>query len=130
MKKTISLLGLALVAASNVTLASNVVTPASKNVAAIVQFDATPLCVAISKGDVTAVKKFVEYGMDVNERKNGMTPLMFAARYNQPEIAKFLIEKGADIYAKDNNDFTALKHAEAAKATQVIDIIKEASSKK
>lgn len=128
MKKTISLLGLALIATANVALASNVETSTSKNVA-IVSYDVTPLFVAISKGDVATVKKFVEYGVDVNESKNGMTPLMYAARYNNAEIAKFLIEKGADISAKDNNGFTALKLAEGGKATQVAEVIKAASKK-
>jgi uncharacterized protein len=129
MKKTISLLGLALLAATNVALASNVETSNSKNVA-IYNYDVTPLFVAISKGDIVAVKKFVEYGVDVNESRNGMTPLMYAARYNNPEIAKYLIEKGADISAKDNNGFTALKLAEGGKATQVAEVIKAASVKK
>lgn len=128
MKKTISLLGLALIATANVALASNVETSTSKNVA-IVNYDVTPLFVAISKGDVATVKKFVEYGVNVNESKNGMTPLMYAARYNNAEIAKFLIEKGADISAKDNNGYTALKLAEGGNATQVAEVIKAASKK-
>ena len=125
MKKTISLLGLALMAATNVALASNVEGSTSKGIS-VVKYDATPLCVAISKGDIATVKKLVEYGVDVNERKNSMTPLMYAARYNNAEIAKFLIEKGADVYAKDDNGFTALKHAEAVKHTEVAEIIKAA----
>ena len=128
MKKTISLLGLALLAATNVALASNVETSTSKNVA-VVKFDVTPLFVAISKGDLATVKKFVEYGVDVNESKNGMTPLMYAARYNNAEIAKFLIEKGANIWAKDNNGYTALRLAEGGNATKVVEVIKAASQK-
>lgn len=128
MKKTISLLGLALVAATNVALASNVETPTSKNIA-IVKYDVTPLCVAISKGDLSTVKKFIEYGMDVNEAANGLTPLMYAARYNQPEIAKFLIDRGAKVWEKDNNGYTALQHAEAGKASQVVEILKQAPKK-
>nr|WP_294937766.1 ankyrin repeat domain-containing protein [uncultured Flavobacterium sp.] len=128
MKKTISLLGLALLAATNVALASNVETSTSKNVA-IVKYDVTPLFVAISKGDLATVKKFVEYGVDVNEAKNGMTPLMYAARYNNPEIAKFLIEKGANIDAKNHNGYTALKLAEGGKATKVAEVIRAASQK-
>lgn len=128
MKKTISLLGLALLAATNVALASDVETSTSKNVA-VYSFDVTPLFVAISKGDVVTVKKFIEYGIDVNETKNGVTPLMIAVRYNNAEIAKFLIEKGADVDAKDLNGRTALQLAEAAKATQVAEVIRTASKK-
>ncbi|MEW5677203.1 ankyrin repeat domain-containing protein [Flavobacterium enshiense] len=128
-KKAISVLGLALVAATNVALASNVGTSTSSNVA-IVKYDVKPLFVAISKGDVATVKKFVEYGVDVNETVNGMTPLMFAVRYNNPEIAKFLIEKGADITLKNNNGYTALRLAEESKSNAVAEIIKAASTKK
>lgn len=128
MKKTISLLGLALVAFTDVAVASNVQfsTPATT---AVVHYLPTPLCVAISKGDVETVKKFIEYGADVNETYNGMTPLMFAVRYNNVEIAKLLIDKGADVYAKDERGFTALQYAENSKYTQVADVIK-ASKKK
>lgn len=128
MKKTISLLGLALIATTNVALASNVETSTSKNVA-IHYSDVTPLFVAISKGDVVTIKKFIEYGVDVNESKNGVTPLMLAARFNNAEIAKLLIERGADISVKDQNGRTALQLAEAIKATQVIEVIKAASKK-
>ena len=76
----------------------------------------TPLCTAISKGDFDAVKKFVEYGADVNERSNGLTPLMVAARYNRVDIVEFLIGKGAAVDAKSENGFTALKYAELSKA--------------
>ncbi|WP_313807005.1 ankyrin repeat domain-containing protein [Flavobacterium sp.] len=128
MKKTISLLGLALVAATNVALASNVETTNSQAIE-IVNYDATPLCVAISKGDVTTVKKFIEYGANVNERNNGMTPLMFAARYNNAEIAKILLDNGADLNAKDNNNKTALQHAEAGKAEKVIEVLNQYKKK-
>ncbi|MGX7668945.1 ankyrin repeat domain-containing protein [Flavobacterium pedocola] len=128
MRKTISLLALAIAASTNVALASNVESATLKNVA-IVKYDVSPLCVAISKGDLTTVKKFIEYGMNINETKNGMTPLMFAARYNQPEIAKLLIEKGAKVWEKDLNGFTALQHAEAGKAEKVIEVLKSVPRK-
>ncbi|WP_291115227.1 ankyrin repeat domain-containing protein [Flavobacterium sp. UBA6135] len=126
MKKTISILGLALLAFSNVTLASNVSdfnrSEAEKFVYA--KYYATPLCIAISKGELDVVKKMVSYGADVNEKTNGMTPLMYAARYNQTEIMEFLMEKGADVKAKCKNGFTALKHAELSNATEAVQLLK------
>ena len=40
-----------------------------------------------------------------------MTPLMIAARYNNCEIIKVLIDNGADLKTKDEKGLTALKFA-------------------
>lgn len=125
MKKAIIYLGLALVAFSNVTIASNVeTTPAFELVRGF--NDNTPLCNAICKGDVEAVKKFIEYGANVNEKSNGRTPLMLAARYNNVEIIKLLLDKGATLSVKDDKGLTALKYAEASNAKEAIELLKTA----
>ncbi len=124
MKKTIIFTGLALVAFANVSLASTVSNNAiSKEV---VMSTNSPLCTAIYKGDLNTVKKFIEYGADVNEESNGMTPLMFAARYNKVEIIKYLLEKGAKKDVKDERGYTALKYAEFSNSTDAIAILKQA----
>lgn len=122
MKKTIIILGLALVAFTNVAQANSTPTPTPT---AIVKYDVTPLCNAILKGDLTTVKKFVEYGCDVNEKANGLTPLMFAARYNKVEILKFLLQNGADKRIKDENGNTALNYAENSKAQEAYDYLNQ-----
>ena len=66
----------------------------------------SPLCLAISKGDIATVKKFIELGSNVNEKSRGMTPLMYAARYNKAEIIKLLIANGAKLKIKDDKGFT------------------------
>lgn len=115
MKKSIVLLGIALVALSNPTIAAN----AQLEKYEVVTFkDATPLCTAISKGDILIVRKFIEYGANVNEKSNGMTPLMIAARYNNVEILKLLIENGAKVDIQNENGFTALKFAQLSNATE------------
>lgn len=126
MKKTIFYLGLALVAFSNVTLASNVETATRIELAREYGNNNTPLCNAICKGDVEAVKKFIEYGADVNEKSNGKTPLMLAARYNNIEIVKLLLEKGASKSIKDEKGNTALKYAEASNAKEAADLLRTA----
>jgi ankyrin repeat protein len=125
MKKSIVYLGVALVAFANVSLASN--GNSFTKVTNKVEFNETitPLSVAISKGDIDSVRKFVEYGADVNEKSNGMSPLMVAARYNKTEIIKFLISKGARLNEKDENGFTALKYAELSNATEAIQLLKQ-----
>ena len=124
MKKTIVILGLALVAFTNVTFASTV--NSSKAKVEVTTYTGTPLCVAIMKGDTESVKKFIEYGADVNESSNGMTPLMIAARFNKVEIISLLISKGARVDDKDEKGFTALKYAELSKATEAISALKNA----
>ena len=124
MKKTIVILGLALVAFTNVSMASTVTSLAVTIESTT--FNGTPLCVAIMKGDTEAVKKFIEYGADVNEASNGMTPLMMAARFNKAEIITLLISKGAKVDTKDEKGFTAMKYAELSKANEAISALKSA----
>lgn len=124
MKKSIIILGLALVAFTNVAGATTF--SASTTSKEILNFQNTPLCAAIMKGDLETVKKFVEYGTDVNEKSNGLTPLMFAARYNKVEILKYLMEKGADKQIKDEKGNTALKYAEFSKCQEAVNYLKQA----
>lgn len=124
MKKTIIFAGLALVAFTNVALATNVST--TSYATEVITYDTTPLCNAIVKGDLATVKKFIEYGSDVNETANGTTPLMLAARYNKVEIIKFLLEKGAKLDAKDERGYTALQYAELSKASEAVALLKQA----
>lgn len=126
MKKTIIILGLALVAFTDVAIASTVSTSTFTTSKEIVDYNNTPLCNAIVKGDLATVKKFVEYGSDVNELSNGLTPLMLAARYNKVEILKFLMEKGADKKIKDERGNTALNYAEFSKAQEALEFLKQA----
>jgi ankyrin repeat protein len=126
MKKTIIILGLALVAFTDVAVASTVSTSTFTTSKEIVNYNNTPLCNAIINGDIASVKKFVEYGSDVNELSNGVTPLMFAARYNNVEIIKYLLSKGADKKIKDERGNTALKYAEFSKAQEALAFLKQA----
>jgi ankyrin repeat protein len=126
MKKSIVYLGVALVAFTNVALATNSNSLTASESVISVYYGSTPLGIAISKGDVEVVKKFIEYGSNVNEKSNGMTPLMLAARYNRVEIIKILLSKGADLNAKDEKGYTALKHAELSQAFEAAQLLKQA----
>jgi len=114
MKKSIVYLGLALALSFN-AMASN----SEKGIS----YD--PLCIAISKSDNQTAKKMIEYGADVNERYNKMTPLMYAARYNNVEMIKELLAKGADLSSKDERGNTAIWYAELSNATDAIAFLKE-----
>lgn len=124
MKKSVIYLGLALVAFANVSMASNhkmVV----KNQVEVSAYLYSPLNVAVSKGDVEIVKKFIEYGADVNQISEDMSPLMVAARYNKIEIMKLLLASGARPNEKNEKGYTALKYAQLSNATEAIALLKE-----
>jgi len=128
MKKSIIYLGIAVLSMTSVVMAAEN-SFVSNSTPELAGYTGSPLCLAIAKGDVEVVKKFIEYGASVNETSNGMTPLMFAARYNQLEIIKLLIEKGANVKAKDDKGFTALNHAENSKANDAAEYLKSIAKK-
>ncbi|MGQ7944269.1 ankyrin repeat domain-containing protein [Flavobacterium sp. WC2509] len=130
MKKSVLILGIALITTSNVVIASNVHTYSNASYEVGFNETITPLAKAVFKGDLQTVKKFIEYGANVNEYSNGMSPLMIAARYNKVEIITFLLSKGARKDEKDENGFTALKYAEISNAAEAILVLKKCSNKK
>ena len=83
----------------------------------------SPFCTSIAKGDFETVKKLIELGADVNKKSNGMTPLMYAAKYNRVEIIKLLVEQGAKIDAKSDSGHTAFKYAEMSNAQDALKTI-------
>jgi ankyrin repeat protein len=123
MKKSIIYFSVVLLIFSNIATASASVFSVSKFGLVTKYLNATPLAAAIAKGDIEAVKKFIEYGADVNEKSNGMTPLMIAARYNQVAIIKLLLEKGADAKTVNDNGLTALKYAKMSNAQEAADAL-------
>lgn len=118
MKKTSFILGLVL---SCMSLALYANEPANFPV----EIDAkevrntTPLCLAVAKGDVEGVKKLIELGANLEQTSNGMQPIHFAARYNQVEILKILVENGASLKAKCAKGYSVAKHAELSGAEAV-----------
>jgi len=124
MKKSIIYFGLAVMAFTSVSFASNG-NPLKNNKAHYNNYSSTtPLCVAISKGDNQTAKKLIEYGASFTEKSNGMTPLMVAARYNNSEIVSYLLAKGVDTKEKDEKGFTALKYAEMSNAKEAAALLK------
>jgi ankyrin repeat protein len=129
MKKSIVYLGIALVTFSTVSQASNYNSFIPKEISHSVYEGATPLCIAISKGEIDIVKKLITYGADVNEKSNGLTPLMMAARYNKVEIIKLLLANGARLKEKNENGINALKYAEVSNAKEAAAFLKLSESK-
>jgi ankyrin repeat protein len=82
---------------------------------------------AIVKGDLEIVKKLIELGSDVNEKSDGMTPLMYAARYNRTDIIKVLVKNGANIKTRDKKGNTAMKFAKLSNAQDAVALLEKLS---
>ena len=89
----------------------------------------SPFCMAIVKGDFETVKKMIELGADVNERSAGLTPAMYAARYNKVDILKLLITNGADLNEKSKSGYAAKDYAWLSKAFEAKEVIEKALAK-
>ena len=80
-------------------------------------------CKAIVQGDIETVKKLIALGEDVNQKSLGLTPAIFAARYNKAAILKLLIENGADIKIRSDRGYLITKYAESANANDALMVI-------
>jgi ankyrin repeat protein len=86
----------------------------------------SPFCKAILNGDLQTVEKMIALGENVNRKSLGRTPLIYAARYNQAEIAQTLLEHGADPNIRCDKGYSAIQYAERSKADEVLTVLKNA----
>jgi len=115
-------LGLA-VSAAPIT-SNNLIESTSYEVAFNVEV--STFCKLITQGEFEAVQSMIKAGTDINKKSIGMTPLMYAARYNRVEIVKLLIANEADLKIKSNKGYTALRYAKISKAHETYKVISEA----
>ena len=129
MKKTIIISAIAL-CLSMVSVNAKTDSTTIKNYDVEVYFKVNSFCVSIAKGDLETVQKLIARGADINESSNGMTPVMYAAKFNRVEILNLLITKGANLKAKSNKKMTAADYAELHGATEALVILEKATAKK
>lgn len=88
--------------------------------------DVAPISIAVAQSDIETVIKFLEFGADIEVKTevNGMTPLMYAARYNNVEMINLLINNGADVNATSKLGYTAFQYAELAGANDAATLLK------
>ncbi|GAA4963464.1 ankyrin repeat domain-containing protein [Algibacter aquimarinus] len=127
MKKTIIISAIAL-CFSIVSVNATPLTSTVETYETVAALKVNSFCVSIAKGDIETVKKLIIRGEDVNEKSNGMTPVMYAAKFNRTEILKLLISQGADLKAKSDKGMTAAKYAELHGAKDAAVIIKKTLS--
>ena len=70
---------------------------------------------AAARGHGESAKLLLAAGADINARSDfGRTPLMVAIRNGQYGVGRMLVESGARVGERDENDKTALAYAEEA----------------
>lgn len=96
------------------------------NYEVVFNVEVSTFCKLITQGNFNAVNSMINAGTDINKKSIGMTPLMYAARYNRVEIVKLLIANGANLKIRSDKGYTALKYAKISKAHDTYKIISEA----
>lgn len=81
------------------------------------------LCKAAMQGDVDKVRSLIATGESVNEKSLGMTPAMYAARYNKADVLKVLLLNQANLNMKSDQGYTVKDYAEMSKATDVLEVL-------
>jgi len=87
---------------------------------------------AAKNGDIEKIYKLLAAGADVDVLVDGAhTPLMFAVYYGHYEVAKILINKGANVNAAHSIDHTVLYHALESRhlRAEIIQLLVEAGVK-
>ncbi len=98
--------------------------------------DALALHSAAWRGDINSVRALLDAGADVNAVAPTQlfstlytargTPLHFAIFKDHPDIVRLLIEKGADLKARNHHGYTPLAAAEKLRRTLIVVILMEA----
>jgi ankyrin repeat protein len=80
---------------------------------------------AILMGDIEAVQQHIDAGTDINEDEwtHGSSPLITAAALGETEIAKLLINEGADINFRNDEGSTPLIAAAAFNHTDIAQLL-------
>ncbi|APQ16514.1 ankyrin repeat domain-containing protein [Maribacter hydrothermalis] len=128
MKKTIALLFCVSVFALSNSYASPVDQPYSnENSTVTVNDEISLLCKAVIKGDIDQVRSLIALGEELNEKSLGLTPAMYAARYNKSEVLKVLLLNGANLNIKSDQGYTAKDYAKMSNAKDVLGVIERDS---
>lgn len=96
------------------------------NVNAVNEAGATPLMWAVP--DLAKVRLLIEHGADVNaaSKNLGRTPLLIAAGYpDTVPVLKLLLEKGADLRARDRSGENAMRKAARFSDVSVVEFLHE-----
>jgi ankyrin repeat protein len=90
------------------------------------------LLLAMERQKFNYAKQFIEAGVDINYQypssssyADGMTPLLYASRWNDFELVNLLINKGANINTVAKDGSTALSIAKRNENSQIYNFLQE-----
>ena len=103
----------------------------SKDQAAVTQPE-MDLQSAVISGNLEAVREHIKEGADLDKKDafSGSSPLITAATFDKPKIAKALIDAGADLTIKNNDGSTALHAAAFFCRVEIVQLLIDAGSDK
>ncbi len=81
------------------------------------------LMLASARCNTSIVRSFLAAGLGVNPKDVGTTPLIVAAGGNCAETVTLLLDRGADLNAKDSDGWTALIKASAGGHAEVVRLL-------
>lgn len=86
---------------------------------------------AVVKGNIEQVKAALSEGADINykDKREGNTPLIWAAHGGHIEIARLLIQKGADVNAVTSSGGTPLIYAAKFGNVEIVKLLLETGAK-
>ncbi|XP_048765666.1 transient receptor potential cation channel subfamily A member 1 homolog isoform X3 [Ostrea edulis] len=95
------------------------------------KYGLTPLHYAAMRGNELATRELLQFrGINIEaEDKQGMTSLHMAATHNHVEIARLLIDSGAQLRCKDNEDLTPLHCAGSEGNIEIVQLMFQAGAK-
>ena len=87
-----------------------------------VEFGLTPLMIAARRGNIEAIRAFIDLGSDLEvENRNGNTALNIASMsYRQNEGVRVLLQNGADPASQNNEGNSPLHSAAASRNSQIV----------
>jgi ankyrin repeat protein len=89
----------------------------------VINDEISMLCKAAMQGDVDKVRSLLATGESVNQKSLGMTPAMYAARYNQAEVLKVLLLNQANLNMKSDQGYTVKEYAQMSGAKDVLNVL-------
>jgi len=111
---------------------SNSKSAANTNTESVVAKPKINIHEAVLSGNLEAVKQHIAAQTNINEKDamSGSTPLISAASFGKNEIAKVLIDAGADLAIKNNDGSTALHAAAFFCRIEIVQLLVDAKADK